>query len=123
MRIVVAVLALALAGSAEAKGPDHAAVCGATRCVTVTGDIHVASLLDWKGTPFMVLDAPKPGPYYEITIRGWGAILYVRSRNLIRMRDETGLYWRVLPAYLRPTYTKLVRGMAPRPAPATWPGS
>jgi hypothetical protein len=121
MRIAVAVLALILAAAAAAKGPDRASVCGATRCIDIRGDIEVYSLLDWKATPFQALAAPKPGPYYLITIRDWGTILYLPQRNLIRMRDETGPYWRVLPPYLRPEYAKVTRGLTPRRADATWP--
>ena len=121
MRLVIAVLALTLTASAAAKGPDHASICGATRCVAIRGDIKVYSLLDWKATPFQILAAPKPGPYYLITIRDWGTILYLPQRNLIRMKDATGPYWRGLPGYLRPEYAEVTRGLAPRPAPAAWP--
>jgi hypothetical protein len=122
MRIVLAVLALALPASAAAKGPDSASVCGATRCVAVRGEIPVYSLLDWKATPFMQLGAPTPAPYYPIMLRGWGMILYLPARELIRIDDpESPPYWRSLPEYQHARYAKLVRGLAPRPAPARWP--
>jgi hypothetical protein len=133
MRIAVAVLALTLTASAAAKGPDHASICGASRCFEVNGDIKVYSLLDWQGKPFMVVDAPKPAPYYAISLRNWGKILYLPTRNLIRVwqgphaygefapGSSSAPYWRVLPNYLRTTYTKLVRGLKPRTAPSHWP--
>jgi hypothetical protein len=134
MRLVIAVLALALAASAAAKGPDRASVCGATHCVTVQGDIHVWSLLEWLGSsPFMVRDAPKPAPYYAIEIRDWGELLYLPNRNVIRVwqgphaygnfapNSSSAPYWRSLPPSARTLYAKLVRGLAPRAAPARWP--
>ena len=133
MRIVVAVLALALASSAAAKGPDHATICGAASCIAIDGDIKVYSLLDWQARPFLVRDAPRPAPYYAVTLRDWGKILYVPQRGLMRVwqgphaygnfapGSSSAPYWRAVPAYLRATYAKLVRGLAPRPAPAHWP--
>jgi len=115
-------LALTLAASAAAKGPDRASVCGATHCITLRGDIEVYALLDWKATPFELLDAPRPAPYYAITLRDWGTILYVPAQRLMRIDDpESPPYWRTLPRYQNARYSKLVRGMAPRPAPRNWP--
>jgi hypothetical protein len=134
MRIAVAVLALTLAASAAAKGPSQASVCGAARCVTVQGDIHVWSLLEWMGEgPYMTRDAPRPAPYYAIDIRDWGKLLYLPGHNLIRIWQGTHAYgnfapgsssapyWRTVPRGARAMYAKLVRGLAPRPAPARWP--
>jgi len=133
VRIVIAVLALALATSAAAKGPSHATICGASRCIAIDGDIKVYSLLDWQGRPFMVVDAPRPAPYYAVTLLGWGRILYVPKLRLMRIwqgpqayggfppGSSSAPYWRAVPTYLRTTYARLLRGLDPRPAPARWP--
>jgi hypothetical protein len=133
MRPVIAVLALALAASAAAKGPNRASICGATRCVAIRGDIKVYALVDWMASPFLVADAPKPAPYYAIEIRGWGELLYLPNRNVIRVwqgphaygnfppGSSSAPYWRSLPRSARTLYARLVRGLAPREAPARWP--
>ena len=135
MRIVIAVLTLALAASAAAKGPDRASICGATHCVAVRGDIEVYALVDWMASPFVVRDAPKPSPYYAIEIRDWGQLLYLPHRGLIRIwqgpqaygrfspGSSSAPYWRSLPRSARAMYAKLVRGLDPRPVPARWPAA
>ena len=135
MRFVIAALALALAASAAAKGPDRASICGATRCVAIHGDRHVYALVDWMASPFMIVDAPKPVPYYAIEIRDWGQLLYLPNRNVIRIwqgphaygnfapGSTSAPYWRPLPRSARTLYAKLVRGVAPRTAPARWPAA
>ena len=135
MRFVVAALALTLAASAAAKGPDRASICGATRCVAVQGDRHVYALVDWMAAPFAVVDAPKPTRYYTIEIRDWGQLLYLPNRNVIRIwqgphaygsfppNSTSAPYWRALPRGARLMFAKLVRGVAPRAAPARWPAA
>ena len=135
MRFVIAALALVVVASAAAKGPDHASICGATRCVAVQGDRHVYALVDWMAAPFAVVDAPKPAAYYAIEIRDWGQLLYLPHRNVMRIwqgphaygyfaPDSTSAsYWRALPRSARAMYAKLVRGLAPRAAPARWPAA
>jgi hypothetical protein len=131
--ILALATAVVVTGSAGAKGPDLASICGASRCVALHGDIKVWSLLEWSFTPFSVLDAPKPAPYYSITIRDWGKLLYVPSRSSIRIwqgphalgnfpQDSSSApYWRTLPQSTRPLFAKLVRGLEPRSAPKRWP--
>jgi len=135
MRLVIAVLALALAAGAAAKGPDRASICGATRCVAIEGDRHVYALVDWTASPFSVVDAPTPAPYYAIDILDWGKLLYLPNRNVIRIwqgphaygnfapGSTSAPYWRPLPRSARTLYARLVHGLAPRAAPDRWPAA
>jgi hypothetical protein len=135
MRFAIAALPLVLAASAAAKGPDRASICGATRCIAVQGDRHVYALIDWMAVPFAVVDAPKPARYYAIEIRDWGQLLYVPTRNVIRIwqgpqaygyfppGSTSGPYWRALPHGARTMYAKLVRGLVPSAALARWPAA
>jgi hypothetical protein len=128
--------ALVLAGlcvtSAEAKGPNVARVCGATRCTTIRGETAVWPLLSWQDAPFSARGAPSPAPYYSIRLHDptgitW-VLIYVPRRHAVRIWQNRvppssqglGPYWRTLPASAEPVFRDAVRGLVPRRAPRNW---
>ncbi len=127
-----ALSALAVAGGAQAKGPDTARLCGASGCTTVRGGGGVAGLLDWMGSSFTLVDAPRPGPYYRITLRDRGTLfmtmLWLPSRHRIRVfqpvvpfaPDTQHPYWRPVSARGAAVLGRAVAGLRPFSAPRAW---
>ena len=130
---VVAALAALTSGAAQAKGPNAAAVCGASGCTRLTGESAVAPLLSWTYTPFKPRAAPRPAPYYSIRVSDPSGIkwtlLYVPSRRMMRIwqsrvppySESIGPYWRVVPRPAVPQIAKAVARVRPYAAPKRWP--
>ena len=129
-----ALIALAAAGGAQAKGPDLARACGASGCSTVRGDIHVYSLIEWTYAAFTVAGTPRPAPYYRISLRDHGKLfmtfLYVPSRKVVRVwQNQPGPlyapgsqhpYWRPVTAKGAAALGKAVAGLRPFSPPGAW---
>jgi hypothetical protein len=130
--IAVAGMALLFAGASPAKGPDLARVCGASGCSSIRGDIHVYALLEWTGTGFSLLAAPRPAPYYRFSLfdrgRPVSQLLYVPSQRRIRIWElsvypygsSTGPYWRNVTRAGASVLGKATRGLRPFAAPQAW---
>jgi hypothetical protein len=128
-----AVVALALAGAAQAKGPDLARACGASGCTTLRGPKSVYPLLDWMSAAFMIADTPGPAPYYHITFRDRGSVfmtlIWVPSRHRIRVLQPASYpfapgsqhpYWRAVSAKGAAALAKAVAGLRPFSTPRVW---
>ena len=136
--IALAVLgALAVAGTAAAKGPDRARVCGkTTACRVISGDRQVYPLISgWETAPFSERGAPRPAPYFTIAIDstqgepGKWFLVWIPSTRLLRVTVSgappytsrtVGPYWRSAPAAAVTTFNAAVRGLAPHPAVRGW---
>ncbi|HKU59493.1 MAG TPA: hypothetical protein VJP39_07805, partial [Gaiellaceae bacterium] len=129
-------VAAAAAGSASAKGRYVAKICG-SHCVTVSGPSVAVFAPYWSGA-YALLDAPRPAPYYAITLSDESAstfgvfrLFYVPSRHMVRIwqsRTSYGpqtvpAYWRSLPRGIETSFRRLVSRVAPRAAPRRWPAS
>lgn len=125
-------LAAIAIGSAAAKGPNVASVCGASGCVTLRGESMVQPLISWWYTPFAPRAAPRPAPYYSIRLRDpsgirW-SLLYVPARRAIRIwqsrvppyHQSIGPYWRTVPSSAVPAIRWLLQKLSPHAAPARW---
>jgi hypothetical protein len=127
---VLAGIAIIAAGSALAKGPSLASICGATGCVTLRGELAVQPIFSWWSVPFASRAAPGPAPSYSIRVRDpsgvtW-VLLYVPNRHAIRIwqsrvppdSQPIGPYWRTVPMSAEPVLRRLVRRVGPHAAPA-----
>jgi hypothetical protein len=129
---LTAAVVAASATSAQAKGPNVASVCGATRCITIHGEMAVWPLLSWQYVPFSIRRTPVPAPYYSIRLHDptgikW-VLLYVPKQHAVRFWQSRvppysqgiGPFWRTLPANAERVFRRVVRGLAPRVAPDDW---
>lgn len=129
-------VAAAVAGSASAKGRYVAKICG-SRCVTVSGSSVAIFVPDWSGS-YALLDAPRPVPYYAVTLSdesepaaGTFKIFYVPSRHMVRISQSNTIYgpqsvpayWRRVPRGVEAEMRTLVSKVAPHAAPRRWPAS
>lgn len=129
-------VAAVAAGSASAKGPDTAKICGA-RCITLHGSSVGIFAPNWSGA-YALLDAPRPAPYYAITLTDSSApslgvyrIVYVPSRHMVRVWQSNTpygprsvpAYWRGVPRGTEMTMRRIVSRVAPHIAPRRWPAS
>jgi hypothetical protein len=129
---VVGGLALLASGSAAAKGPDFARICGASSCTTVRGEFAVQPLISWWYTPFSQRGAPRPAPYYAIKLRDPSGIrwvlLYVPGRHAMRIwqnrvppyNQAFGPYWRTVPRTAMRAIARLVSKVRPYGAKRSW---
>jgi hypothetical protein len=130
---VVAGVALTAPGSAAAKGPNFARLCGASGCTTLRGETAVQPLLSWWYTPFFQRGAPAPAPFYRIRITDpsgvkW-SLLYVPARHAVRFwqnrvppyHESIGPYWRSVPGSAVAVMGRLVHKLKPYAAPRRWP--
>ena len=130
--VVLGAFALGAPGSAAAKGPNVARVCGASGCTTLRGESAVQPLISWWYTPFSSRRAPRPAPYYSIAIRDpsgvrW-SLLYVPSRRAMRIwqnrvppyNQPIGPYWRDVPAAAVSGLGRVAAGLKPYAAPSAW---
>ena len=127
--VLALVTALGAVGSAAAKGPDRARVCGKT-CRTITGDQNVWPLLGtWIEGSFAEADAPRRAPHFTFTMdstqgeSGRWQIVWVPSKRLMRVTqtavppyqlDTVGPYWRPVPAAARRTFAAAAHGLRAR---------
>ena len=129
----VALIALALTGGAQAKGPDLARACGASGCTTVGGDIRVWGLMDWMGATFTLAGVPRPAPYYRFTFSDHGrmfmTLLWAPSRRRMRVLQpavypfapgSSHPYWRPVSARGAAVLGRAVAGLKPFSAPRAW---
>ena len=134
----VAVLAaLAVAGTAAAKGPDRARLCGkTTACRVISGDQQVYPLISgWETAPFSERGAPRPAPHFTIAIDstqgepGKWFLVWVPSKRLLRVTASgvppytsrtVGPYWRSVPAVAVTTFNAAVHGLVSHPAVRGW---
>ncbi|HEX5448883.1 MAG TPA: hypothetical protein VFW85_02355 [Gaiellaceae bacterium] len=129
-------VAAAAAGSASAKGRYVAKICG-SRCVTVSGPSVAVFLPNWSGS-YALLDAPRPTPYYAVTLAdksepasGTFSIFFVPSRHIVRIAQSNTIYgpqtvpayWRRVPRRIEAEMRRLVSRVAPHAAPRYWPAS
>ncbi len=121
--LVLVAAALALVGTAEAKGPMSARTCGSSGCVTLTGTA-VYRLEEGLRAPFLLLGVPRPARFYTVAFEGRGfswSYVYVPSRRIVRIADGTSSpYWRAAPETLLSTLSRLTRGLKPYAASPTW---
>jgi hypothetical protein len=129
-------VAFIAAGSATAKGPNVASICGASGCVTLRGESAVQPLaswvVSWWYTPFVSRAAPAPAPYYSIRLRDRSSakwvLVYVPRRHAISVWQRRvppdgrpiGPYWRTVPKSADPAIRRFVRNLSPYVAPACW---
>jgi hypothetical protein len=126
--------ALLVPGSAGAKGPNFANVCGTSGCATVRGEFAVYRFMSWWNTPFSQRGAPAPAPFYKIKIRDpsgirW-SLLYAPSRRAMRIwqnkvppyNQSIGPYWRSVPRAAVADMAALIRKVKPYAAQRRWPG-
>ena len=127
--VLALVTVLAAAGSAAAKGPDRARVCG-TSCRTITGDVNVYPLIDaWAQGAFAEADSPRRARFFAFTIdstrreSGRWQIVWVPSKRLMRVTqvavppyqlDKVGPYWRPVPGAARSVFAAATRGLRAR---------
>ena len=122
----LAVAVLALAGAAGAKGPMPDRICGASGCAQL-GLPASSALADALGSPFTLVDAPKPTPYHVIRLRRFGSrdalsSPWILARGAIRVAQPGERpYWRTLPAAATAALRRAAAGLEPYPASARWP--
>jgi len=128
-----ALIALCAAGGAQAKGPDLARACGASGCSTVRGEVRVELLVEWTEAGFTVAHAPRPAPFFRITLRNHGraymTFLYVPSRKVVRVSQSFSPtyapgsqhpYWRPVNAEGTAAFAKALAGLKPFSVPRAW---
>jgi hypothetical protein len=134
-RIAVAcaltVVVLGVPSAAQAKGPDHARVCGADRCTSLRGPA-VAALLDWGGrSAFEQLPAPRRVPFYRLTLydRGRPAWKLVYAPSIGRLRisqldvypfGSLAPYWRTVTPDGTSALARATKCLRPFPASSSW---
>ena len=127
----VAVVRLAVAGALSAKSTPRATVCGASGC----RDGEAWRLTPIDGVPFTSRTAPKPAPYYSMTLHASGQdgfcwrLVWVPSRHALRVENlgptvigapVAGGYWRSVHERLAANLTRSARGLRPYPASRAW---
>ena len=133
------VLAVALAGSAAAKGPFESRLCGSSGCVTLRGYAAAAPFMSWWSRPFAQRPAPRPAPFFRIVLRQdapdgqvpitW-TLLYVPKRDAMRIAQNrvppyaagVGPYWRTVPGTAVAALERATEGITPYPASPVWRG-
>jgi hypothetical protein len=131
LTLVAALATAAAIGSttALAAAPGaHGKICGASRCATLS--IGLAKAISQRNGSFSPASAPKPAPYYKITIKAHGegfirhTIIWVPSRKLWfdkqYVTPPLAGYWRTDRASLRPKLEAAVKSVKPHAAPAKW---
>jgi hypothetical protein len=104
MRLVVlvaVVAALALPTVAAAKGQIRGKVCGAAGCVPAGR--AVLESFSTSTEPFSLVYAVARPRYLTVTLTSRHvryAYLYVPAKEVLRVHDSTGTYWRPAPAFL-----------------------
>jgi hypothetical protein len=124
----VCLLLLPTAGSLGATTGATGRLCGATRCVRIPAAL--ATPLSQRNEAFVSVSAPKPAPFYRITIKATGegyinrTILYVPPRKLWYLKEYVTPplpgYWRTENARLEPALGQLAHSVRPFPAPKHW---
>lgn len=126
-------LAVALAGSAGAKGPFEGRLYGSSGCVALRGYAATAPFTSWWPRRFAQRPAPRPAPFFRIVLRQsipdggepvtW-TLLYVPQRGAMRIVQSrvppyaagVGPYWRTVPASARAALARATEGTTPFPA-------
>jgi hypothetical protein len=116
--------ALSVSAAAKAKDPFQAVVCGQSRCLTFTEDDPLMARLVSSSSFFMLLTAPRPAPFYKVTVGGhygW-SYLYVPSRRLVRVTNSglRGGYWRSAPSSVIRAFRTIARDLRPFPPSPRW---
>jgi hypothetical protein len=120
------------AGSAGATNFPHGTICGASRCVRLTGaPLNVLA----NGTDtYQLVGKEAPAPYYRIDIyksRDYGhRFFWIPSRHVFRVIDgvdapangfpPSAPYWRTAEASLESELGSATHGIAPRAPSSAW---
>jgi hypothetical protein len=128
LTVPVCLLLLPTAGSLAATTRATGTLCGATRCIRLPASLAVP--LSQRNESFVSVSAPKPAPFYRITIHAKGegyvnrTILWVPSRKLWYLKEYVtpplAGYWRTTNVRLDPALTRLAGSVRPFPAPKHW---
>jgi hypothetical protein len=126
--VPVCLLLLPTAGSLGATTGATGTFCGAAHCVRIP--VSLAVPLSQRNESFVSVSAPKPAPFYRITIHATGegyinrTILWVPSRKLWYLKEYVtpplSGYWRTENARLDPALVRLAHSVRPFPAPKHW---
>src|SRR5262245_47759919 len=132
MRARALIFVLVASAAVDASGAPAAArgtFCGSSRCVVLSKSL--ATVLSQRNDTYSTASAPKPAPFYRITITGTGegfitrTILWVPTVGLWDLKEyvtpSIGAYWRTANTATTPALEKLAAGLKPFPAPKRWP--
>jgi hypothetical protein len=121
--------ALIATGVAAAKGANDARVCGASGCRMVTSPEEVDGLTNWWGRSYQLRPAPRPAPFFIITLlsdtqRPISRIVYAPSRRAVRIAPVSSPplrpFWRRVPVDRLAVFRAASEGLRPYPKSRTW---
>jgi hypothetical protein len=114
--------------SATTTGRVTGFFCGSGRCIRIP--VTLAKTLSQQNDAVKRVSAPKPAPFYRITITGSGegdihrTILWVPSRKVWYLKDDGTPrlpgYWRTENLRTASALRQLARLVKPVPAPKRW---
>ena len=96
--------------------------------------VRVYKLVEWTYATFTLSNAPKPAPFYRISLRDHGrpfmTFVYVPSQRRVRVwltadhhtyaPGAGGPYWRPVNAQGTAALGRAIAGLAPFSAPRAW---
>ena len=102
--------------------------CGSGRCLRIPAAL--TRILAQRDDAFRQASAPRPAPFYRITVSGPGegyihrTILWVPSRKVWYLKEDVSPplpgYWRTENAQLDSALGRLARLVRPFPTPKRW---